>query len=412
MDKELAQNILDCVNLGLVYADQPGLVTYCNPAAAKLLNIPRENLLGKHLANYVLTPPFNTSKIKSIAERAIQHLSTPVHNNRGELTGVIVVLSDVTELVRTQQQLISSRDELKIFHEADQLMNSSLELKNILNKLLEIIKRVVDYYCCRIYLFQQLTGELRLEAEYEQQLDSCQQPTEALLAQIFTTGITISQAGELSSLTIPLIRGPEKLGVICIRLANFIEVSENVQRLLMNLADLACLAIKNGQRFQRTHELATIDGLTKLYNRQYFEMIIKREINRSQRFRTNLSMVMVDVNGLKEINDRLGHSVGDEILVQTASILQHAVRSIDYVFRYGGDEMVIVLLDADEQTTSRVVQRIRERETKWNLQREHPLPILSLIIGHAVTTGDKTAEQLLVQADQRMYQDKEEHYRG
>lgn len=412
MDKELAQNILDCVNLGLVYADQPGLVTYCNPAAAKLLNIPRENLLGKHLANYVLTPPFNTPKIQSIAKQAIQHLSTPVHNNRGELTGVIVVLSDVTELVRTQQQLISSRDELKIFHEAAQLMNSSLELKNILNKLLEIIKRVVDYYSCRIYLFQQLTGELRLEAEYEQQLDCCQQPTETLLAQVFTTGINISQEGELSSLTIPLIRGPEKLGVICVRLANIVEVPENVQRLLMNLADLACLAIKNGQRFQRTHELATIDGLTRLYNRQYFEVIIKREINRSQRFRTNLSMVMVDVNGLKEINDRLGHSVGDEILVQTASILQQAVRSIDYVFRYGGDEMVIVLLDADEQTTSRVVQRIRERETKWNLQREQPLPILSLSIGHAVTTGDKTAEQLLVQADQRMYQDKEEHYRG
>jgi diguanylate cyclase (GGDEF)-like protein len=321
------------------------------------------------------------------------------------------VLSDVTELIHTQQQLISSRDELKILHEAAQLMNSSLELKNILNKLLEIIKRVVDYYCCRIYLFQQLTGELRLEAEYEQQLDSCQQPTEALLAQIFTTGITISQAGELSSLTIPLIRGSEKLGVICIRLTNVGEVPENVQHLLMNLADLACLAIKNGQKFQRTHELATIDGLTKLYNRQYFEVIIDREINRSQRFRNNLSMVMVDVNGLKEINDRLGHSVGDEILVQTASILQQAVRSIDYVFRYGGDEMVILLLDADEQTTGRVVRRIREREVMWNIQQEQPLPILSLSIGYAVTTGDKTAEELLDLADQRMYADKEQHYR-
>ncbi len=428
MDKDLYQNILDGVNLGLIYADEQGRVTYCNFAAEKLLALEREKLLGKPISGCYSSFPVRERIMNifkqvlageegevtvTIGERSIEHHCSPVKNPQGQSTGVIVALTDVSEKVRAQSDLARSRDELEILHEAAQLMNSSLELKQILDKLLEIMKRVVNYSCCRIYLYQEEDRNLRLEAQYEEQMDSYQEPEpEVVLKKVLDTGVSIYQEVKQLNLTIPLKRGKEVLGVIYMLIQHLEEFPEHVQQLLVNLASLSCLAIKNGQMFQRIHELATMDGLTKLYNRQYFDVIFNREVTRSKRFRTPLSLVMVDVNGLKEINDQMGHTVGDTILVQAAKVLQQTVRSIDYVFRYGGDEMVILLIEADEQMAGIVVKRIREKEAQWNAGRGNKSPLLSLSVGFASTEGGQTADELLVKADRLMYQNKEQYYRG
>lgn len=113
------------------------------------------------------------------------------------------------------------------------------------------------------------------------------------------------------------------------------------------------------------HEVG-MDVLTKLLNRRFLPTIFKREIAHANRTGTPLSVLIIDVDKFKEINDTWGHNTGDEILRKVSQAFYDNVRSSDYVFRYGGDEFIIVLTEASETDTLRTAERIRSRVEKPN----------------------------------------------
>ncbi|HNU72545.1 MAG TPA: GGDEF domain-containing protein [Thermodesulfobacteriota bacterium] len=107
-------------------------------------------------------------------------------------------------------------------------------------------------------------------------------------------------------------------------------------------------------------ELAITDTLTSCYNRRFFDVRISEEISRSERYDSNFSLIMVDVDNFKEYNDTLGHQSGDELLQQIASIVKHSVRKTDLVFRYGGDEFVVICPNTGIQGANILASRICE----------------------------------------------------
>ena len=123
------------------------------------------------------------------------------------------------------------------------------------------------------------------------------------------------------------------------------------------------------------HEVG-MDVLTKLLNRRFLPTIFKREIAHANRTGTPLSVLIIDVDKFKEINDTWGHNTGDEILRKVSQAFYDNVRSSDYVFRYGGDEFIIVLTEASENETLRTAERIRSRveKTKRKPQTARILP--------------------------------------
>jgi len=143
------------------------------------------------------------------------------------------------------------------------------------------------------------------------------------------------------------------------------------------------------------------DPLTDLYNRGYFE----EEMARSERGRNfPVSIMMADLDGLKRINDTMGHAVGDSLIKDAANILRQAVRANDVVARLGGDEFALILPGADAVCATRVVDRIREKESEFNREpREYQV---RFSIGIATSGhGEPLAETLKI-ADERMYGDK------
>lgn len=129
------------------------------------------------------------------------------------------------------------------------------------------------------------------------------------------------------------------------------------------------------------HEVG-MDVLTKLLNRRFLPTIFKREIAHANRTGTPLSVLIIDVDKFKEINDTWGHNTGDEILRKVSQAFYDNVRSSDYVFRYGGDEFIIVLTEASENETLRTAERIRSRVEKTKLKAANGEDIaLSLSIG-------------------------------
>jgi len=146
--------------------------------------------------------------------------------------------------------------------------------------------------------------------------------------------------------------------------------------------------------------LSTHDSMTDLYNRHFFHIEIKR-IQESRLF--PVSIVSVDADGLKLINDTLGHDAGDEVIIKTARLLRESFRNEDIIARLGGDEFVVLLPETNEAEASEIITRLRSNIKKMNDDS------FSLSIGVATGKKDCSLSYLMYQADESMYADKASH---
>ncbi|MGH9501698.1 MAG: GGDEF domain-containing protein [Terriglobales bacterium] len=150
------------------------------------------------------------------------------------------------------------------------------------------------------------------------------------------------------------------------------------------------------------------DPLTEIYNRQSLEEMAARFVSHARRTKKPLTLMLIDVDGFKNVNTRFGHLTGDVVLANTAALLKHSVRGSDAVFRYGGDEFLIILADTSCRDTIHVVDRIRTGLTDWNRAGHLEKFELSLSIGVAEWAEGKTLDDLLDGADHQMYAAKED----
>jgi diguanylate cyclase (GGDEF)-like protein len=128
---------------------------------------------------------------------------------------------------------------------------------------------------------------------------------------------------------------------------------------LEELAERVAPAIENSRRFREARKQADLDSLTGLHNRRYFHETLGREVDRAQRYQRRLSLVIVDVDGFKEINDRIGHLAGDAVLAEIADRIRQVVRSADVPCRVGGDEFAVIVPEVEVGQARQLVGRIQ-----------------------------------------------------
>jgi diguanylate cyclase (GGDEF)-like protein len=157
--------------------------------------------------------------------------------------------------------------------------------------------------------------------------------------------------------------------------------------------------LEQARLFEQVRSMAVSDSLTGLANYRRLINVLEAELERSNRTQRPFSVVLLDMDGLKAINDQFGHLTGSRALVRLAKILSHHSRAIDTPARYGGDEFALVLPEAPKDIAARVVTRIREK-----LAAESEKPALSVSAGVAAFPEDgDTPEQLLGAADRALY---------
>lgn len=174
---------------------------------------------------------------------------------------------------------------------------------------------------------------------------------------------------------------------------------ENINTLIFHLK----------KREVKLRELAIRDQLTGIYNRHFFNDVIEREVVRAARGGEALSFIMIDLDNLKEINDTLGHLTGDRILIESANLIKDATRRSNLVFRFGGDEFLILMLNADCDKATSMVERLIDASDRWNKDNAGAYGCrLSFSIGCATCEKGGNILTTLIEADTRMYQNKME----
>jgi diguanylate cyclase (GGDEF)-like protein/putative nucleotidyltransferase with HDIG domain len=210
-----------------------------------------------------------------------------------------------------------------------------------------------------------------------------------------------------SALAVPLEGVSGVIGVLALYRAERDAFTSDNLRVLLAVSSKMALSIENALKYQQAENSATTDYLTGLPNARSLFLQLERELARCKRDNTSLTVMVSDMDGFKQINDRFGHLEGNRVLRLFAQALKDSCREYDYVARMGGDEFVVIAPGLPAEAASKKAQQLRvlAKQAGFDVCGEE---ILSVSLGQSVYPEDgEDAEKLLAQADRRMYVEKQ-----
>lgn len=210
--------------------------------------------------------------------------------------------------------------------------------------------------------------------------------------------------------SLPLRCRDVTLGLVNVYHPQMSSVSLQQKQLLEKLVPYISTAIDTISMHNRIKSLSVIDGLTQLYNRRYIMEIFKNEFNKSIRYGTSLSLVMIDIDDFKKINDTHGHLSGDIVLKVLSAIIMRSLRKVDLPGRYGGEEFILILPETDKEKALTVSERIRQQveENRFKTMAGEIIAVtVSIGLADFSDLESKNNELELVKiADSRLYKAK------
>ncbi|MGZ4837213.1 MAG: sensor domain-containing diguanylate cyclase [Terriglobales bacterium] len=209
-----------------------------------------------------------------------------------------------------------------------------------------------------------------------------------------------------SEMCLPLVSLGEAIGVLTLESARANAFSLAEGQPLESVADICATAIQNARYFEKVRQMAYLDGLTGIHNRRYFEMRIAEEIERAQRYQNDLSIIMLDVDNFKKLNDEFGHLLGDETLRQVSTIFSQHLRKVDFACRYGGEEFVILVPQTPADQAQGVAEKLRKVVEGWSFPGV-PRPVTVTAGVASYPLNGRTRDELVKAADDAMYRAKQ-----
>jgi diguanylate cyclase (GGDEF)-like protein len=320
--------------------------------------------------------------------------------------------------------------ELKIFHDVAKALTSSLDLDTILQTIMEKMAAHFEPATWSLLMLDEASDELYYATAVGkgcENLNALQ-----LLSGESLARWVINHAAPLvipdvvkdervrhtkdddffvegcSAVCMPVRTGGKVLGII--QMVNIdMQIYTRNEMLLQTLADYAAIAIENARAVQRIQELSITDDCTGLYNARHLFTTLSEEVHRSQRFGYEFSILFLDLDHFKRVNDEHGHLLGSKLLGQVGQTLRENLRLVDAAFRYGGDEFAILLPQTSKDAAVLVARRLMSvfHSRQWLAPRSVPL-FLRASIGIASYPADALSPQAIVQrADEMMYQVKQ-----
>lgn len=288
--------------------------------------------------------------------------------------------------VQVYERLLRQVDELTVLCDISRELSSSLQHELLLQKIVESAVSLLECGICSLMLFDDDKQMLRIRYAVglpeEVVARATARPGEGVAGAVAESGQPlliedITQDPRFqprdrpddqkpdkytthSLLSVPLLIGTEVVGVLNVnnKSENAVFTAHDLANLTM-LASQAAVSIENARLYETLQRLAVTDPLTKLFRRNYFEEQMDAELGRCRRYGRPLSVMMLDIDHFKSVNDTYGHAAGDAVLQGLAGLLRRYARKDDLIARYGGEEFVAYLVETDEEGARLAGERVR-----------------------------------------------------
>jgi diguanylate cyclase (GGDEF)-like protein/PAS domain S-box-containing protein len=346
---------------------------------------------------------------------------------------VLGTLADITERKHAEAEILAYTRQIETLFNIAATVSQTLNLSELLDSVLERVLSISETEAGGIFLLDGKTNDLVLRAhcgvseEFARRVERitvgegfarraarARRPIVVgdLPADAKFADVLLRKEGVESLAAIPIMVKDRFLGVVNLVSNRRRDFSDREVRLLEAIASQIGVAVENAQLYEQALELAFTDGLTGLYNRRYLMEQIEREFSRARRNGSSLTLIMLDLDGLKNINDRYGHHHGDSVLSGIGKIIKANTRLSDVAARWGGDEFMLLTPDTDSSGAHKIGDRIRSQVERFRPTMDGVRVRVSISVGIASCSADSysgngaTITQLLQRADEAMYEAK------
>ena len=440
--EQVSKAMLEIAGTG-IYLLHDGCFQYVNHLFETISGYSSDELRGKYSLDYIF--PDDRDEVRNKAIEALKGQSHLPYQFRlirkdGELAwvldrlasiqyngkrSVLGTLTDISEMKRAEAQILEYTKQLEALFNIGVAASRTLDIGELLDSVLDKLLNVMELKAGGIFLFDQQTNGLVLKAYRGASKRFVKKVEQMVLSEGFSALVAISgkpllipdvesdsrlrrigikSEGIQSFAAVPIMAKEQILGVMAVGGHSARQFPPSATYLLSTIASQIGMAIDNARLYERALQLAFTDSLTGLYNRRYLLDQLDRELARANRNQSSLSLVMMDVDGLKAINDRFGHNEGDVVLKELGSILKINTRASDIAARWGGDEFVLLTSDTDSKGAHRIGERIRSQVERCRpiiSGKETPISISVGIASYPENASGVT--ELLKRADEAMY---------
>ena len=411
--------LVETLKKGVYMTDAVGTLFYVNPAFVEMLGYSsKEELLGRNLAKELYAHPADRDVfLKAMAEHGgyikdyqvknlrkdgtvavLSATSNFIRNERGDIIGVEGVVHDITEKLRLEERLQFEKNKLEQLLFFDEKVGSIHKLDELVDFIVRKTVDILNIQKCSLMLFDHTTKELCIRAAKgldEEIIEETRvrfgEPVAGLVARsgenILVTNIEYDKRFQHKnknfyksrSFMIASIKIAGKLlGVINVTDKNSPGddvFTGNDLKILSSIAREAAVALENAKLYKELEYLSIIDPMTNLCNYRCFVKDLNTEIERSKRFNAPLSVLMIDIDNFKAYNDHHGHPEGDILLRKVAEAIKQALRSVDDVSRYGGDEFAVILPETSAEQAKGVGLKLLEAVSQLQLKEKASVSI-------------------------------------
>ncbi len=431
----------------IVVFDRQGMILKVNRAVERKLGVDAAELEGKHLSALIpeRAQAINTV-VRKIWEEGLAHhdFSFPTRDgaqipvetylSRGSWQGKPAVFAISRDMSRHQASREAEREQRSLAEalaSTAMALNSSLEFNQIIELILDNVGQVVPHDAANIMLQNGVTTRVIARRGYQQfEVDEEVAQTDYRLEDLPSL-YRMSQEKQpvivpdthnstewrknrrtqhvRSYIGAPIISRGRVMGFINLESTtpNFYH-AVHAER-LQSLASQAGLAIEKSELYDEIQKLAITDELTGILNRRGLFELGQREVDRAVRFKHHLSVIILDLDHFKAVNDHFGHSTGDAVLRELANRCRENIRDVDILGRYGGEEFVILLLECDLRCAAIVAERLRNAvaAAPFTIGSTRLEVTISLGAAQLDPRGNQQVEALIDQADKALYISKE-----
>lgn len=366
-----------------------------------------------------LSHAFNRMLVR-LTEMKVEEIDT-----HWELERAQKELSLKAQLEDANAQLSRRVGDLSLLYDVSRALNETLELQDLLGRITSLVGERLGIPRTSLMLVGE-EGRLELRAAWPKQapVGLSFAPGEGACGRAAAErrpvyvpdlssrdGLYVKRgvAGEATAgslIAVPLVHQDTVLGVLNLERPAVDAFRTEEHELLQAVADQAAVAVQNARLHAQTVALSITDPLTGAPNRRHLFQRLEMEIARAHRFGTQLSVLMVDIDHFKQLNDQNGHRAGDEVLQRVADLLGSSVRKVDLLARYGGEEFMVLLPQVPKEEASGVAEKLRKAvaETPDEYGPGQPLGRVTISVGVANLPVDATDQEKLVDcADSALY---------